>query len=104
MDDHRWAMGVPCGGAGFTDRRSGARVTRLIDPELATARQGNTREPSPSLVLHRFARRAVSRHFQDERFYVVAHQVELVQVVAVGRMDRHFALIPDSAKALARLM
>src|SRR5262245_41915585 len=63
------------------------RVARLVDTDFAAAGQRDVREEAPPLVLHRIALDGMGLHARDERRDVVAHQVELVDVVLLGWMD-----------------
>jgi hypothetical protein len=65
-------------------------VPRLIDAELSAARKRHLREQTPALVLDWAASDVLRLHILDECLDVVAHQIELVHVVLVGRMHGHF--------------
>src|SRR5262249_28507422 len=58
-------------------------VPRLIDAELAAARQAHLRKLSPGLLLNRRTGNAAGFHFGDERAHVVTHQIEFVDIVLV---------------------
>ena len=64
-------------------------MPRLIDAERPTARQRKLREQTPALVLHRATGDLALLHLRNERLDIVAHEIELVHVVLVGRMHRN---------------
>ncbi len=68
----------------------GTLMARLINSELASARQDQCRERSPFLILDRAARDADRLHFGNESLDVVAHQIQLVDAVLGGGMDGNF--------------
>jgi len=61
-------------------------VSRLVDAELAAARERDRREQAPSEVSDGRAGDSLFLHRRDERPDVVAHQVELVHVVLLARV------------------
>jgi hypothetical protein len=65
-------------------------VPRLIDAELSTSGKRQLRQQPPAFILHWVANDAVFLHLCDERLDIVAHQLELVDVVLVGRMHGNF--------------
>src|SRR5437867_3837442 len=66
------------------------RVPRLIDAERAAARQRHPREQTPTWILDRGAADIALLHLGDKCLDVVAHQIELVPIVFVGRMHGNF--------------
>src|SRR5262245_11304208 len=76
------------GGLGGRPRagRLRASVPWLVDAELAAAGQPQLRQHAPALILGRLADHTVRTHPPDEGLDVVAHEVELVHVVLVGRV------------------
>ena len=64
-------------------------VARLVDAELAAAGQRHLREEAPALVADGAAAHLAAGEVRDQRRHVVAHQVELVDVVLLGRVDGH---------------
>ena len=66
-------------------------MSRLIDTQLPAARKRHLRHETVALVLHRRASDAMALHLGDERLHVVTHQIELVDVVLLGRMNGHFS-------------
>src|SRR5262249_36822527 len=88
-------LGLRRAAGGFFGRSDGAhrfrpRVPWLIDTELSTSRQRDLREQTPTLVLNGRARNAPLLHRGDELLDVVAHQIELVDVVILRGVDGHF--------------
>jgi len=65
-------------------------MSRLIDAESSSAGQGDVRQESPTLVLHGITGDVLLLHPGDERFYVVAHQIEFMLVVLVRWMHGDF--------------
>src|SRR5262249_34948943 len=70
---------------------SWACVTRLIDTEFSASWECDLCEQSPTEILHGSARNVVVRHFRNERFDVIAHEIELVNIVLLRRMDGKFS-------------
>src|SRR6266508_3785917 len=66
------------------------RVPRLIDAKRSAARQRHPREQTPTLILDRGAADIALLHLSDKCLDVVAHQIELVCIVFVGRMHGNF--------------
>ena len=65
-------------------------MSRLIEADLAAAGQCDTREETPGLHTRRFAGNAgllEPHHFHVE---VVAHEIEFMKIVLVGRMHGAF--------------
>src|SRR4030095_6675878 len=67
-------------------RRSGSRVSGLIDAERPTTWKRDVRERSRALVLHRAAWDVVFFHPGHKRRHVLTHEIELVQIIFIGRM------------------
>ena len=68
-------------------RRSG--VAGLVQRQLATPRNRERRQPTPRLVANRTSELdAVLLQLLDGRFDVVAHQIELIAAVILGRIGR----------------
>lgn len=61
-------------------------VLRLVDADFTAARQREARDGAPTLFVDRRALDALRRHRLNERVDVIAHQVQLVRAVAVGRV------------------
>jgi len=66
--------------------RLGTCVTRLIDSKLASARQRELCKQTPANIAHLCAIDIVLTHLAHERLDILAHQVQLVLVILVGRM------------------
>src|SRR6058998_1097500 len=66
------------------------RVPRLIDAKRAAARQRHTREQTPAFILDRSAADVALLHLSDKCLDVIAHQIELVPIIFVGRMHGNF--------------
>ena len=62
-------------------------MARLVDADRSATRQGEVRQQSPSFVLHRLAVEDMRLHPRDKGFDVIAHEVQLVHVVLLRRMD-----------------
>jgi hypothetical protein len=65
-------------------------VTWLVDAEFPAAGKRHLRQGTPVHVVHRTARDIVLLHLGNESLDVVAHQVELVDVVPFGGMYGNF--------------
>ena len=65
-------------------------MTGLVDAEPSTSWQGDLSHQAVSLVLHRIARNTHISHLGDKSLDVVAHEVELVHVVLLGRVNGEF--------------
>jgi hypothetical protein len=65
-------------------------VAGLIDAERPPTGEPEPDQQAPSLVLNRPTPNIVPLHLRHERFHVVAHQVKLVTVVFVRRVDGDF--------------
>src|ERR1700737_4975474 len=65
-------------------------MLRLVEPDLPAARQEDRRQTAPALLLHRTALHFLPLQRFHRRLEVVAHEVELVQVVLLGWMKRSF--------------
>src|SRR5688572_18858757 len=63
-------------------------MPRLVEAKLVTARERYLRHTPPRLFLNGAGRNAFALQVGDRRFYVVAHQVQLVEFVPLGWMDR----------------
>ena len=59
---------------------------RLIDAELAAARQHDLREPAPTLICGWRCGNAESLHLRDESLNAVAHKIQLVRIILLGLM------------------
>src|SRR6058998_3464365 len=66
------------------------RVPRLIDAKRSAARQRHPREQTPAFILDRSAADIALLHLGDKCLDVVAHQIELMPIVFVGRMHGNF--------------
>src|SRR5262245_38605623 len=66
-------------------------VPRFVDAELSTTRQRELREQSPPLLAHWTARELLLLHVGDEGMDVIAHEIELVNIVLIrsGRDGVH---------------
>ena len=64
-------------------------MARLVDADLAAARQCEMRQQTPPCILHLLAFDEMSFHTRDKSFDVVAHEVELVHVVLLRRMNSY---------------
>src|SRR5262249_26888553 len=62
-------------------------MSRLINTEFTSARKRQLSQESPALILHHAARNVRRFHARDECIDVVAHQIQLVTMVGVRRMD-----------------
>jgi hypothetical protein len=79
-------------------------VPRLIHTELAAAGKPHLRQQAPAAVHHGATVEAALLHAADEARDVVAHQVELVDVVLARGMDRHLrGWEPEDEPALAHV-
>jgi hypothetical protein len=65
-------------------------VAGLIHAEPPATREREHGQQAPSLVLNRSTPNVVPLHLRHERLHVVAHQVKLVSVVFVRRVDGDF--------------
>src|SRR6266542_3607863 len=74
----------------FGPMAAGPRVPRLIDAKGSAARQRDPREQTPTLILDRGAADIALLHLSDKCLDVVAHQIELVCIVFVGRMHGNY--------------
>src|SRR2546423_347922 len=68
----------------------GGGVLRLVEAELGTTGQGQGRDRSPPLLVYRAGPHTLVVQRRDGRVEVVAHQVQLVPELAVGRVRRQF--------------
>jgi hypothetical protein len=66
------------------------RVLRLVEPELLAARQGDVSETAPALLLDRRRLHALRVQIRDGGVDVVAHQIQLVTLPLLRRMDGDF--------------
>lgn len=58
-----------------------------VDAQFSAARQCQVREQAPRQALNRLALEASVPELRDERFDVIAHEVELVHAVRTRRMN-----------------
>jgi len=66
-------------------------MSRLVHPKFLSAWQPHLRDPTPRLIVHGSSLDAFRAKFSDRAFDVVAHEIQLVGLALVGRMDREFA-------------
>ena len=62
----------------------------LIEADLAAARKPNLRDGAPSCFLNFRARNAFRREKSHLGLQIVAHEIELVGAILIGRMKRSF--------------
>jgi hypothetical protein len=65
-------------------------MARFIQTEIATTRQADRRQESPSLVAYGPALDALLGKSSPLRPHVVAHQIELLLAAGPGRVASHF--------------
>src|ERR1035437_2152429 len=65
-------------------------MARLVEPKVPAAGQRHMREQAPALVLYRRAGRTVLRQLLNHGLDIGTHQIELMDVVAVRRMNGDF--------------
>lgn len=63
---------------------------RLVNTETAASRQRDAGHPAKGLLMDRLTVNARLGHLLDECIDVITHQIELVDIVLVGRMHGHF--------------
>ena len=63
----------------------------LINAQRAPARQRKLDEQAPPRILDRTGRHVVFFHLLNERLYIIALEIEFMNVVLVGRMDGHLS-------------
>src|SRR5687768_15049364 len=65
-------------------------MARLVNAELAATGKRKLGQQPPAHVLHRPAGDVLLLHLRGERCDIVAHQIELMQVIFIRRMDGDF--------------
>src|SRR5688572_6071110 len=65
-------------------------MARLVNAELAATGKRKLGQQPPAHVVHRTARNFLLLHLRGERCDIVAHQIELMQVIFIRRMDGDF--------------
>ena len=66
-------------------------MSRLINAQLAAARQDDAGKDTPTLILNLIAVNSVLAHVADEFFDVFADEEEFVDVVSLGWMKSDFS-------------
>src|SRR5260221_5031461 len=65
-------------------------MLRLVKPKLPATRQEDRRQTTPALLFHRIALHSLPFQRFHRRLQIVAHEVELVQVVFLRGMKCNF--------------
>src|SRR4026207_2313827 len=62
----------------------------LVHNTFASARERTLSQTPPPFFLNRAAPDLLCRHLAYECVHVVAHEVELMDIIAIRRVERHF--------------